>query len=473
MNLLDLSLKEKIGQMFMVGVMDERHLSKVVLDYRVGGIIHFSRNGQSAKQAYDFFSKAKALSKYPLFRAIDQEGGIVTRVKEGLTPTSGNMAIAASGQPKYAKDIAEIMAYELMLVGANMNLAPVVDVNVNPKNPVIHVRSFGQDPDKVSAFSVEALRGYQNKGMLAVAKHFPGHGDTSKDSHFDLPVVDHDIERIHKVELKPFKAMIENGVDGIMVSHVLFKAMDGQRPATLSENVVTRLLRQELAYEGLIMTDCMEMHAISQNFKAEEAVVEAILAGADLILYSCQLEMQMACINAVYQAVENKIISEERIDASLGRIIKYKSKMMDDLRPWKDLAPLLRQDKHLEISMNIAKASITLRGDLPFNLRTCKQICTIESDLVKAEFPEAVSIQEFDPSNHAMILYKRLENLDPIKDKLDSKGLVLVALGSPYESFEGFSTLYTYELSKLSLKALRAVMEGQKPGGVLPVRKAL
>ena len=473
MNISELSLREKIGQMFIVGVMDDEHLQKVLLEYHVGGIIHFSRNGQTAKEGYNFFSRAKELSKYPLFTTIDQEGGIVTRIKEGVTPISGNMAISATGQVENAEITSDILARELTLLGANMNLAPVVDVNNNPQNPVINVRSYGENPDLVSGFSSASLRGYKNRDMLAVAKHFPGHGDTSLDSHFDLPVVEHGLERLHKVELKPFKQMIEDKIEGIMISHVMFKAIDEKRPATLSKEVVTGLLRDELGYDGLIMTDCMEMHAVAKTFIPENAVVEAILAGVDMVMYSSNREMQVACLESVYLAVREGIISEDIIDRAVTRIWNYKKNITNKIQSWKVVKQKLRKENDINNAISIAISSITLKGIMPFDISKCFNYVIPDSDLLKKEFPQAVGYDDLNFNEETVVFYRRKSDLQPYINRLDSGKVVLVALKSPYEFFEGYATLFTYELTNLSVVALQAVLEGDKANGKLPVSEVV
>ncbi|WP_240839714.1 beta-N-acetylhexosaminidase [Acidaminobacter sp. JC074] len=472
MNLSELSLREKIGQMFIVGVMDDKHLQKVLLDYHVGGIIHFSRNGQTAKEAFDFFSRARALSKHPLIRTIDQEGGIVTRIKEGITPISGNMAIAATGDTKNAEIASHILSKELTAIGANMNLAPVVDVNNNAKNPVIGVRSFGENPDRVADFSSAALKGYKENNMLAVAKHFPGHGDTSTDSHFNLPRVDHDLERLHQVELKPFKRMIDENIDGIMISHVMFKAIDDKRPATLSKRVITDLLRDELDYQGLIMTDCMEMHAVSKFVDPKMAAVEAILSGVDMVMYSSDLDVQVACMEAVYEAVKSGLISEEIIDKAVKRIIRHKSYMSQVDMSWDEARKLIMTEEAMGATVKIALSSITQKGRLPFDLSECQNYYIPDSDLLKETFEDAKSYDMIN-KDKALVFYRNKADLESYIDKLDPGKVVLVNLKSPYEVFGGFTTLFTYELSRLSLTGLQAVLEGDAALGKLPVSEVI
>ncbi len=467
MNSDKLSLRAKIGQMFMVGIVDDAHLYNLVRAHGVGGIIYFSRNGVSAQEAYTFFKKAENLALVPLFKAVDQEGGTVTRIKEGVTSISGQMAIGATGVVANAQTAAEILATELSGLGLNMILGPVVDVNNNPHNPVINVRSFGEDPFKVAEFASAALKGYRSKGLLAVAKHYPGHGDTSRDSHLDLPIVSHELEHLYAIELKPFVRLIREGVPGIMVSHVLFEALDSERPATLSKAVINDLLRETLHYNGLILTDCMEMDAISKRYTPEESAIESVLAGADILLYSAHQEVQVRAIEAVYSAVKSGQISIERINASIDRIFRYKRWIKQQVVAWPEQE--LKTSASIERSLNIARASITLVGTCPFPLNAVEQVAIFESTLLKTYFPDAVLYDAYDPAYCTLVFYKQRTDLKGIIDKLNPQKTVLVAVGSPYETIDCFTTVFTYELTALALEGLLYVLSGNRAKGYLPI----
>ncbi|MFW6229939.1 MAG: glycoside hydrolase family 3 protein, partial [Halanaerobium sp.] len=280
-----MSLEEKVGQLFQVGfsgstVNDE--IKDLIENYHIGGVIYFSRNIKNPAQTAELSNNLQQLaldsgSGFPLFISADQEGGTVTRLK-GATHFPGNMALGAAQSKNLTEKVAQATASELKNLGINVNLAPVLDVNNNPANPVIGVRSFGEDPELVAELGMSYIKGLQSEGITATAKHFPGHGDTDTDSHLDLPIIKHQRSRLDEVELYPFKKAIEAGVDSIMTAHVYFPAIEKEEgiPATLSKSVLTDLLRDELKFEGLIITDCMEMNAIVNTFGTVEGAVRTI-----------------------------------------------------------------------------------------------------------------------------------------------------------------------------------------------------
>src|SRR5699024_6508054 len=233
----------------------------------------------------------------------------------------GNMALGATRSEAYAAESAGILGKELSSLGINMNYAPVADVNINPANPVIGVRSFGENPDLVSRLTVAQVNAYQEENVIASAKHFPGHGDTDVDSHYGLPIINHDLETLHEVDLKPFKAAIEAGIDSIMTAHIVVPALDDSGlPATLSKPILTDLLREEMGFEGLIITDSLGMSGA--NVVPEDRVaIEAFKAGNDVLLNPPDVEL---AYNSMMEAVESGEISEERVDESVYRILEAK-----------------------------------------------------------------------------------------------------------------------------------------------------
>lgn len=319
-----LTLKEKIGQLFMCGFEGyepTEGIERLVKEYGLGGIIYFRRNLKDAMQVKGLSRKLQAASSLPLFVAIDQEGGMVVRLEEGVTVMPGAMAQGAAADEALTREAAELSGAELRNIGINMNFAPCLDVNNNPLNPVIGVRSYGEDPALASLLGLAAIEGYKAGGVSAVAKHFPGHGDTSTDSHQELPVVPHGVDRLNEVELVPFRAAIAQGVDAIMTAHVVFPAFEPDEvPATLSRKILTGLLRDQLGFGGVIVTDCLEMNAISETIGVARGSVEAIKAGADLVLVSHRLERQIAALEAVHEAVMTGEIPESRIDEAARRI---------------------------------------------------------------------------------------------------------------------------------------------------------
>ncbi|SHN80189.1 beta-N-acetylhexosaminidase [Paenibacillus sp. ov031] len=332
--LKQMTLREKIGQMLLCGFHGTEATGDVdafLRKYPIGGVIYFARNVESPEQVERLSSGLQRIAvdsgNVPLWISIDQEGGMVARITEGITLMPGQMAIAAAGSIEDAYQAAYISGVELRSMGINMNFAPVLDVNNNAANPVIGVRSFGESPQSVAAYGARSIAGVQDAGISATAKHFPGHGDTDTDSHLDLPVITHDRERVDRVELIPFRAAIAAGVDAMMSAHIYFPALEPERlPVTLSRAVLSGLLRQELGYDGMIVTDCMEMDAIAANYGTVDAAVMAVEAGADLVLISHTAHLQAGAFEALLAAVQSGRISEARIDESVTRLLKYKAK---------------------------------------------------------------------------------------------------------------------------------------------------
>ncbi|WP_339235525.1 beta-N-acetylhexosaminidase [Paenibacillus sp. FSL R5-0517] len=330
----ELTLEQKVGQLLMCGFHGQHadeQITHLIRDYHIGGVIYFRRNVHSVDQltklSAELQDMAAASGAFPLMISVDQEGGMVARIdKEGMTQVPGNMALGATGNPEYTLACAQILGRELKSIGVDMNLAPVVDVNNNPLNPVIGVRSYGEHAESVAAHGVAAISGYQSQGIAATAKHFPGHGDTAVDSHLGMVTVPHDRNRLEQMELLPFRKAIEAGVDAIMTAHVMFPSIEPEPiPATLSRKVLTGLLREEMGFEGIIITDCLEMHAISKPYGVAEAAICAVEAGADLILVSHTLQDQVAAVEAIVQAVRTGRITEDIINKALERIITWKA----------------------------------------------------------------------------------------------------------------------------------------------------
>ncbi|WP_409341572.1 beta-N-acetylhexosaminidase [Paenibacillus sp. MBLB4367] len=332
----DWSLQEKIGQLVMCGfhgTVPSAHMETLIRDYRIGGVIYFRRNVSGVRQMAAMSAELQQLNEeagatLPLLVAIDQEGGMVARIDRGVTLVPGSMALGAIGDPAAAYETANISGSELRAMGINMNFAPCLDVNSNPDNPVIGIRSYGENPALVGELGLAAIRGFQDAGVAATAKHFPGHGDTAMDSHHAMPVLAHDMERLNRVELAPFRQAIEEGVAAIMTAHVLFPALEPDgRPSTLSPHVIDGLLRGQLGYDGVVVTDCLEMNAIAGTIGVAEGAVQAVEAGADLILVSHRFDRQLAALEALREAVLSGRISEVRIDRSLERLARLKQRL--------------------------------------------------------------------------------------------------------------------------------------------------
>jgi beta-N-acetylhexosaminidase len=338
-----MSLEEKIGQMLVVGIPGTTAgpvAQRLVQDDHAGGVILFGRNIQDPAQVGQLTTQLQHLARQgagiPLFVTIDHEGGTVTRFRQGVTELPANMALGAARSPRFASEVARIAATELHAMGINTNLAPVLDVNDNPLNPVIGLRSYGESPDLVMALGTAYIESLQRGGVIATAKHFPGHGSTSTDSHLGLSVVARPREELEKTDLAPFRAAIEERVGMIMTAHVALPALDdGQSiPATLSGRVIEDLLRGELGYDGVIISDDMGMGAITQGFGPGESAIMAVQAGVDCILMAGGFEEQSSMCRALLDAVGDGGISEARIEASVTRILRLKTEYGLFDPPW-------------------------------------------------------------------------------------------------------------------------------------------
>lgn len=329
-----LTLEDKIGQVFMFGFPgkspEDAHY--LINNFRPGGIIYFARNCGTVEEVAGVSARLQEWagnsgSGIPLFIAADQEGGVVARLTQGISVMPGPMSLAAAasdGDATFIEEAAWATAIQLRSGGINLNAAPVLDVNDNPDNPVIGIRAFGEDPELVAKFGMLAAHGFRRGGVIATGKHFPGHGNTSVDSHLDLPVLPHSMERLNSCELVPFKQAIEAGIPAIMTAHIIFQAIDRHKPATLSSAVLRGLLRNTLGFQGVIMTDCLEMDAIAKHFGTARGAVEAFKAGCDLLLISHARNLQEQAWAAMLEAVKTGEISEERLDESVNRILGLK-----------------------------------------------------------------------------------------------------------------------------------------------------
>ncbi|MDL2718859.1 MAG: glycoside hydrolase family 3 N-terminal domain-containing protein [Acidobacteriota bacterium] len=402
--MISIPLDEKVGQLFVVparGVYmseeskDYLTLRHQVVDNHVGGVILFRSN---VYEAAVLVQKLQGIARVPLLVSADLEAGLGMRFDE-VTYGAWAMAVAATGDPALAERRAAATGREARAIGIGQVFAPVADVNVNPDNPVINVRSFGEDPEDVARYVVAVVRGLQLGQVLATLKHFPGHGDTATDSHRSLASVPADRARLESVELVPFRAGIKAGAESVMIAHVSVPALDdapapvlaspvkspdaigetlevvtGAVPATVSVPVVTGLLRKELGFKGLVVTDSMRMGAITSHYEAGEAAIRAILAGADQILISNDTD---AAIAAVLAAVKSGRIPEKRIDESVKRILDLKQRLnlYDKGIPFVGkIATIVDTPAIQALEAEIARRSLTLvreeKGALPLQKGT-------------------------------------------------------------------------------------------------------
>lgn len=326
-----MSLEEKIGQLIIggfEGTTMTKDAKQMIRDWKLGGIILFANNLETPEQSMELLNGIKKENKdhpLPLFISVDQEGGRVTRLPE-LSHLPTNLQIGQSGNEENAYKYGELLANQLHAFGFNMNFAPVLDVNSNPNNPVIGNRSFGDDPQTVSDFGIQMMRAMQDSSIISAVKHFPGHGDTKEDSHESLPVINKTMEELSTLELLPFEQAISNGVDIVMTAHILLPEIDADYPATLSPRVITNILREQLGYNGVVITDDLTMGAITNDYGVADASLLAIQAGVDLVLVAHGPEPIAETIERIRDAVESGELTEERINESVTRIVKLKNK---------------------------------------------------------------------------------------------------------------------------------------------------
>jgi beta-N-acetylhexosaminidase len=316
----------------------------------VSGVILFSRNVESAEQVAELTAALKRAAARPLLVAIDQEGGRVARLRapQGFTELPPMRAIGAVGDDRLAFEVGALLGRELRAVGIDQDYAPVVDVDTNPGNPVIGDRSFSRDPVVVGRLGAALALGLQAEGVAACAKHFPGHGDTSQDSHVHLPSLPHSLERLRRVELLPFRALAQAGVASVMTAHVVFEPLDSRRPATLAPSVM-RLLRDELGFQGCCVSDDLEMKAVAEHFPLEEAAPGAVAAGVDQLLVCHSGERQHMAIDLVREAVASGVITRERLAEARARV----TRLLKFAGPPPDPAAVrakLRTPEHLELA---------------------------------------------------------------------------------------------------------------------------
>ena len=373
-NLTSLSLDQKIGQLIIPatvgmflpeGTEEFQRIKRNITEFHVGGY-HLLGDNNVVREpvgAALLVNHLQQLSRIPLLITADLEGGAGFRYS-GATRLPRAMAIGATANEDLAMKAGRVAGEEARAIGVNVNFYPVVDINNNPRNPIINIRSFGGDPGLVSRMARAYIRGLQSTGVMSTAKHFPGHGDTSVDSHMQLPVLEVDRGRLESIEIAPFRAAIQEGVGGVMSAHIALPQIDSSRlPATLSSKILTDLLRGEMGFKGLVFTDAMNMNGIVSNYHDGEAAVLAVRAGADIILYPPDVEK---AFTALKQAVKSEVISESRIDESVRRILAAKFRVGLNKNRITDLSELdrkLASSEHLNAAREIMENAITLVKD--------------------------------------------------------------------------------------------------------------
>lgn len=504
MTISKMTLREKIGQMLCFAFHNteyDEQIDAFIHEFQLGGVIYFARNIKNIEQVVALNRKMQSESKIPLFIGLDQEGGPVLRIMKGITPLPGAMALAAA-DPEQIYGITKKVGENLRCLGFNLNFAPVGDVNNNPLNPVINSRSYADDPETVAKCAVSAFKGFQDGGILPTIKHFPGHGNTSVDSHLGLPVVKNNRAEVFSTELVPFARAIGAGIDGVMISHILYENFDQEYPASLSYNIITKLLKEELGFQGLIVTDSLTMGAINSRFTSEEIVERAVNAGNDLLIFcgKADLSEQRAIVLAFEKLAEEGKISKARIDESVKKILKLKAKYasVSDIDPAKiqtdlELAqtlqnksvtlvynhnwvPIKAKDKVLLIFPEIKLASLVDNANQKY--QTLKDYLDYPQFIINNELANLSEIASEALKYDKIILgtynVSAGDHQTKVFETLPKNKLMVVSLRSPYDCLllKGIKNyVCAYELTPQSLQSCALALKGEIPfSGKLPIK---
>jgi beta-N-acetylhexosaminidase len=329
------AIRRDIGQL-LIGSLPATtitpELRSLAREFSLGGVIFFSRNIEAPEQVAELSHDVQGLAAdLPLWVSVDQEGGRVARLKDPFTIWPPMAVLGRSGDVTLATRFASALAAELRAVGVTLDYAPVLDIHTNPKNPIIGDRALAEDAEAVARLGAAIIHGLQDNGVAASGKHLPGHGDTAVDSHLELPLVEHPPDRIRRVECVPFREAIRAEVAFIMTAHVLVPSLDEENPATLSSTIVQRLLREELQFAGVILSDDLEMKAIARTWTIPDAAVRAIAAGCDgLLICSGDADVQAATLEALVRAVEDGTIPYKRLEDALARQRRAKERFLTE-----------------------------------------------------------------------------------------------------------------------------------------------
>lgn len=509
---MEMTVRQMLGQKLVFGFHGttlSEEFKALIREYRVGNVILFLRNVQSAEQLRRLCGEIQELilevTGYPAFIVIDQEGGMVTRLPTDAVTVPGFMALSATDNPENARIASEITIRQLQGLGANFNMAPVLDVNTNPANPVIGVRSVGDDPQRVAAYGEAAVRAYENTGVYCCGKHFPGHGDTNVDSHIGLPKIEKTVEELEAAELIPFRRCIEAGIPAIMSSHILFPKIEKENiPGTMSRTIITDLLKKRLGFTGLVFSDCLEMDAIQKFYGTANGTVAAIKAGIDLAEISSTIGLMREAAQAVNEAAERGEFDMEEIRESVSKILAVKEKMV--VRPVAEVCNL-PEDRETVQAMH-RKAITLCSGAVPVldeNTFFCgcgdyRASLVGNPDARMLPFPEHMAAafggkafvitknpdeEEIRRVLQATAGFDRIVlgtiNAHLFRGQLAlakalaeaGKDLTVVALRNPYDIPElpdCACKLAAYDYSAPSFWALEEVFRGGEVTGVLPVR---
>ena len=480
--LRSMTLDEKIGQMLIPGgppsgnfrSIDSDELNTMrrnIVEFHVGGYHTFGGDPAALSLV---INEMQRMAKLPLLITADVEGG-PGYVLFGATRLPLAMSFGATGDPQLAYEAARVTAQEVRAIGINVDLYPVADVNNNPENPVINVRSYGEDPARVTEFVRAYIRGAQENGVIATAKHFPGHGDVSTDSHLQMPVLDIARERMNALELPPFRGAIAEGVGAVMTAHIYLPQVEAEKglPSTMSKGVITGILRDELKFQGLIMTDAMTMGGVAKNYANDVASLRAVEAGVDILLHPPSVETSF---NTIKGAVVSGRIPESRIDASVRRILGAKAKL--DLQSPKNrfsdssrLMSLVGTREHRDLAQRVADAAVTLVRDdrhvLPLKASPDTRVVQlnvldtragwregpvggINSVELTKRFPRAVTVSVDDQSTPA--------ELDDVRKLVQLADVVVVNAYIRVAAFKG-----SIALTRDEMNLIREISASKKP----------
>ena len=498
--------KKQIGKLFILGYQGEEpsdEFLSFVEEWGIGGVIVFARNLSDPLSLKKILKRIEEAAQNKIFTAIDQEGGLVLRILSHGSLFPSAMALSATGSVDLTEKCYKAIGEEMLSLGLNWNLAPVLDIN-HPSNPGIGARSFGDTPERVAEFGIAAIKGLQSAGVMACAKHFPGKGEAKKDSHLTLPTIPYSAERLKKVELFPFIKAIENNVSAIMTSHVFFPAFEktNNLPITLSKSVLTDLLRKELKFNGIVITDDLEMGAITESFGIAQAALRSFIAGADQLLICHTLEQQKLAAETLLKTVETDMEAAIRFEESLKRINVAKAKLALIDNKEKDI-DLLRKN-HDSLITTISDKSIKFLDvnskDIPvedsdktlFVLPLISALVQVEEEhkdkslenLIKVDFPKSKyfvynpkadkkeiieKIHSFEATKIVFMTYNGHLFLDQIEAAREiskiNTNIIMIALRNPYDILEcDFAKTKgaTFGFRTPALKALLQVLKGEK-----------
>ena len=446
----DLTLEEKLGQLLVIGFHEPVLTDEVralIRQYKFGNFILFARNAvdlpQLEKLTRDIYEEVMDSIGIMPFIAIDQEGGNTVRIMDKLTFYPGSMTLAATDLSN-AETIGHMMGKHLISLGINMNFAPVLDINNNPKNPIIGIRSYSDKPEIVSKYGIEVMEGMKSEGVIATVKHFPGHGDVEIDSHKGLPVLPFDKKRLYNIELKPFIDAINNDVQNIMAAHIVFQEVDEENPATVSKDILKGILRDELKYTGLITSDCMEMKAISKTITTPGGVLKGIQAGDDLVLVSHTKQLQIDSINLLKLSIGDKSLSIEEVDEKVKRILKYKNEVYSVMNKKffnnPDNLEIFNDESQGEILQNIVDSSLTFVNGKKLELKGKTLIYWSQ------QFASTIAEDILNGDNMGDLLNKEIPSADTLEYIADQYSEKLVKESKIYDTvvFISFNA-FTYQ----------------------------